>query len=107
MEDDAAEGAALLTADLLIALDVERALTTDLATDLESLKLLLSEALAVVQRQQRLIARLTDQIRLRLNMEPTGEGQTRPSRLVDCPDIAVPDVMVRVHELRWTMHDGD
>jgi hypothetical protein len=107
MDDDAATGAALLTAELLIALEVERALTTDLATDLESITGLLSEALAMVARQQRLIARLTDQIRRRLDMDETGEGHIRPIRLVDCPDIAVPDQMVRVHELRWTLNDGD
>lgn len=87
MDDDAATQAAWLTAELLIALEEERALNTDLAVHLEAVHAVLSEALTLIARQARLMAR---------------RSRPLPVRLADCPDVTIPAHMVRAQEIRWT-----
>lgn len=104
--DDPDIDRALLIADLLEELDEQRQLTTELAVDLDAVRMLLSEALAVVQRQTTRIARQSNQIRQLMGLVQTGAGWHPPIRLVDTPDVSIPEGMVRVNEIRWTPPDG-
>jgi hypothetical protein len=106
MDDDAVTGAALLTADLLIALDRERALTMDLTTDLDAVCALLSEALTLIQRQTIRVKDQAEQIRQLMGLLKYGDGWHPPIRLVDVQDVEIPEGMVRMSEIRWTPSDG-
>lgn len=106
MADDPDIDGALLIADLLEELDEQRSITTELATDLDAVRLLLSEALSLIQRQTTRIARQADQIRQLMGLLQTGAGWHPPIRLADTPDMVIPEGMVRVNELRWTLNDG-
>lgn len=97
---------ALLIADLLEELDEQRQLTGELTIDLDAVRLLLSEALALIQRQTTRIARQSDQIRQLMGLVQSGSGWHPPIRLVDVEDIQIPEGMVRVSEIRWAPHDG-
>jgi len=99
-DDDLTQAGVL--AEYLDELQRERDFSNDLATDLEAVRLLLSEALALIESQGRLIARQSDQIREFISLVPTGEGRYRPTRLVDCPDVDVPPRMTLASDIRWS-----
>lgn len=97
---------ALLIADLLEELDAQRALSNELAIDLDAVRLLLSETLTMVHSQSVRVARQADQIRQLMGLVQIGAGWHPPIRLVDVEDIAIPEGMPRVSEIRWTPSDG-
>lgn len=92
---------ALLIADLIEELDEQRDLTTEVTIDLDAVRMLLSETLALVQRQTIRIARQADQIRRLMGLIETGEGWHPPIKLVDVEDVEIPPQMTRASEIRW------
>jgi len=98
-DDDLTQAGVL--AEYLDELQRERDFSNDLATDLESVRLVLSEALALIQRQTLRIERQSDRIRELMGLVQTGEGWHPAVRLVDQPDGDVSPRMTLASDIRW------